>query len=213
MYGHAGRIKESYDAYLKVLQKDSSYIYALKGIAWIIYSNDRDTKEAKHILHYILEQINTPDLLLLLAEIEEWEENETKKNEYIRRFINEVEQPGYGDMYNKYLIQLYAEELKDFDKAMSLAEKEITSRPTPEVYDWLAWLYYCKGDVKHADSIALNYVYKKTYEPDVLFHTAMIFSAASKKDKAKRMMEECVSSSFELGPVKTAFICQQLKKM
>ena len=38
MYGHAGRVKEAYDAYINVLNKDSSYIYALKGIAWIAYS-------------------------------------------------------------------------------------------------------------------------------------------------------------------------------
>lgn len=213
MYGHAGRVKESYDAYLKVLQKDSSYIYALKGIAWIAYSHDHNTKEAKRILQYISDQTNMPDILLQLAEIEEWEGNEAKKKEYINRFITEVQQPGYGDMYNKYLIHLYTEELKDYNKAVELAEKEIASRATPETYDWLAWVHYNAGDIDTANLIATNYVYKRNFEPDALYHTAMIFSAAGKKEKAKELLEECLASSFEIGPVKAEIIMKQISKL
>ncbi|MBD0332773.1 MAG: tetratricopeptide repeat protein, partial [Chitinophagaceae bacterium] len=53
MYGHAGRIKESYNAYLKILRRDPAYLYALKGIAWIAYSHDGDLKEAERILKFI----------------------------------------------------------------------------------------------------------------------------------------------------------------
>jgi tetratricopeptide (TPR) repeat protein len=211
MYGHAGRVKDSYNAYLNVLQKDSSYIYALKGIAWIAYSHDHNTKEAKRIYQYILSQTNMPDLYLNLAEIEEWEGNEEKKKEYIAKFIRQVETPAYGDMYNKYLIQLYTEEIKDFDKALLLAEKEVIHRATPETYDWLAWVYFNKGDKQQANIIASNYVYKRNFEPDAVLHTALIFSEAGKKDKAKLMLKECMESAFEMGPVKTRFVQQQIE--
>ena len=211
MYGHAGRIQEAYNAYIKVLQKDSNYIYALKGIAWIAYSHDHDSKEAKRIIQYIISQTNMPDLWLQLAEIEEWEGNDNEKLEWITRFINEVKKPGYGDMYNKYLIELYTNELNDLGKALELADKEIINRATPETYDWLAWVYYNKGDIQQAFLIANNYVYKRNFEPDALLHTALIFSAAGKKDKARELLEECLAGSFELGPVKTKFIQEQLK--
>jgi tetratricopeptide (TPR) repeat protein len=210
MYGHAGRVKESYDAYIKVLQKDSSYIYALKGIAWIAYSHDQNTKEAKLILQYILDQVNMPDLLLQIAEIEEKEGNDAKKKEYINRFMAEVQQPGYGNMYNKYLIELYTEEFKDYDKALQLSEKEITNRATPETYDWMAWVYYNSGEIEKANKIVTNYVYKRNFEPDALYHTALIFSDAGKKDKAKELLEECLDSSFEMGPLKAEMIREQL---
>ena len=112
MYGHAGRVQEAYDAYLKVLNKDSSYIYALKGIAWIAYSHDHNSKEAKRIIQFISSQTNMPDLLLQLAEMEEWEGNDREKMKYINEFMDEMKKPGYGDMYNKYLIQTYTNELK-----------------------------------------------------------------------------------------------------
>ena len=94
---------------------------------------------------------------------------------------------------------------------MKLAEKKYTNRATPETYDWLAWVYYNRGDIQQAYLISNNYVYKRNFEPDALLHTALIFSAAGKKEKARELLEECLAGSFELGPVKTKFIQEQLK--
>lgn len=144
MYWHAGRMQESYKAYLGVLQKDTSYIHALKGIAWIAYSHDNNTVEAKRILLYILSQTKMPDLYITLAEIAEWEGDIAHKEIYIRKFLSEVEQSVYGEMYNKYLIKTYIS-LNQFDRAQAIAEREVNSRPTPETYDWLAWTCFKKA--------------------------------------------------------------------
>ncbi|HEX6222949.1 MAG TPA: hypothetical protein VFZ52_00975, partial [Chryseolinea sp.] len=42
MYGHAGRIEDSYAKYLQVLKDNPNDDYALKGIAWIAFSHDHD---------------------------------------------------------------------------------------------------------------------------------------------------------------------------
>jgi hypothetical protein len=213
MYGHAGRIQESYDAYLDVLRKDNSYIYALKGIAWIAYSHDKNTAEAKHILHYILSQTKMPVLWLTLAEIEEWEGNGVKKNEYVQIFLDEMQKSGYGDMYNKYLIEIYLEELKDPAKALAIADKEVNNRPTPETFDWLAWVLYKQGENEKAFSFAKNNVNRQTFEPDAVLHTALIFAANGKKREARLMLEECLESSFELGPLRTKKMKKQLSSL
>ncbi len=210
MYGHAGRTRESYDAYIKVLQKDSSYIYALKGIAWIAYSHDQNTREAKRILHYILSQAKMPELYLTLAEIEEWEGNMQKKKEYIDRFIAEVVRPEYGDMYNKYLIGIYTTRAGEVEKALILAQKEVANRATPETMDWLAWVHFKRGETDLAFNIALNSVYKKNFEPDAVFHTALIFAAKGKRKEAKKMLEQCLESSYEMGPLATKEIKEKL---
>lgn len=213
MYGHAGRIKDSYNAYINVLKKDSSYIYALKGIAWIAYSHDNNTAEAKRILQHILSQTKMPDLWLTLAEIEEWGGDVTKKKEYINLFLKEVERPEYGAMYNKYLINIYTTEFPDLNKALLLAEKEVESRPTPETFNWLAWVHYNKGDSDKAYMLAKNHVYKQTFEPDAVLNTALIFAANGKKEEAKQMLEECLESSFEIGPVTTKQIKEKLASL
>jgi hypothetical protein len=213
MYGHAGQIEKAYNCYLKVLQKDSSYLYALKGIAWIAYAHDNNIKEAKKIIQFLLRQTKMPELWLTLAELEEWEGNTAKKEAYILHFLQEVQKPGYGDMYNKYLIHLYTEQLKDYDKALVLAKKEVSNRPTPETYDWLAWVYYHKGEKEKAYTIASTYVYGQTFEPNAMLHTGFIFAANQQEEKAREILEECLDSSFELGPVTTKMIKEELKDL
>jgi tetratricopeptide (TPR) repeat protein len=131
MYGHAGRIKDSYKAYLQVLEKDPSYLYALKGIAWIAYSHDKNTAEAKRILNFILYQTDMPDLYLTLAEIEEFEGNKEAAQNYTGKFLTVMQNPAYGEMYNKYLIEVYASQNR-IGEALIIANKEVANRPTPE---------------------------------------------------------------------------------
>ena len=206
MYGHAGRVNEAYKNYLEILKKDSSYLHALKGIAWIAYSHDKNTGEAKRIIHFIQSQTLMPDLNLMLAEIAEWEGDKAMKEQYISNFLEIVEKPAYGNMYNKYLITVYTEDLKNFDKALAIAEKEIKSRPTPETYDWLAWVYYKKGDVKKANGILEKFVLGRTSEPSSLLRAAIVLQDAGKKSEAKKLLMTCKASSFELGPLSAAKI-------
>ena len=44
-YGHDGQIKKSYNHYLKTLEQDPNDSYALKGIAWIVYSNEEKPEQ------------------------------------------------------------------------------------------------------------------------------------------------------------------------
>lgn len=213
MYGHAGRVKEAYKSYLEVLEKDPANLYCLKGIAWIAYAHDNNTVEAKRILQYILTQTEMPDLKLVLAEIAGTEGNESEKQKLLYEFVSTVTKPGYGDMYNKYLIEIYTEELKDYEKAFLLAEKELKNRFTPETCDWMAWVYYNQGEPAKAFEYARSYVNKMTFEPDATLHTALIFAANGKKEEAKKMLEKCLESSFELGPVVTKQVKEKLQTL
>lgn len=213
LYGHAGRVDEAYRAYLKVLNKDNGYVHALKGIAWIAFSHDGDTKEATRICQYIQSQVVVPELFLVLGEIEEGQGHPQKKKVNIDQFIRQVDNVAYDGMYNKYLIQLYTDEVKEPEKALLLAEKEVENRATPETYDWLAWACYNTGDLQKAYIIANNYVYKRNFEPPALLHTALIFLAAGKKELAKKLLTESLESAFELGPVKAKYIRQEIKKL
>lgn len=210
MYGHAGRINEAYKGYMEVLKADPANLYCLKGIAWIAYSNDNNYAEAKRILHFILSQTKMPDLKLLLAEIAEAEKDPAEKNKLLEEFVSDVSKPGYGDMYNKYLISIYAEDLDDKARAVSLAEKEMKNRFTPETCDWLAWAKFNNGDMDGAFETAKSHVYKHTYEPDALMHTAFIYAAKGRKTEAREMLNECLQSSFELGPVAVKQVKEKL---
>jgi hypothetical protein len=201
MYGHAGRIEEAYKGYISVLQKDPANLYCLKGIAWIAYAHDNNTAEARRLLEFILSQTSMPDLKLTLAEIAATEGKEEEKKKLIGEFVSEVTKPGYGDMYNKYLINIYTNETKEYDKAFAIAEKELKNRFTPETCDWMAWVYYTKGELKKAYELASGFVHGKTFEPDAQMHTAFIFAANGNKNRAKTLLKDCLESTFELGPL------------
>ncbi len=87
MYGHAGRVEEAYNGYISVLKKDPANLYCLKGIAWIAYSHDNNTTEAKRILQFILSQTQMPDLKLMLAEIAETEGNKEEKQKLLKSLL------------------------------------------------------------------------------------------------------------------------------
>ena len=198
--GHAGNIQKSYDYYLKTLELEPNNSYALKGIAWIVFSHERNTVEAKRIIDNISKRHHTPDFYLLKAEIAEYENNATAKNENLTAYFQMLEAINYGAMYNKYNALIYADDKRTASKALEIAKIEIAHRPTPDSYDLLAWSYYNLGDTKKALEIAEKYVVGKSFEPNLNFHLATIYKANNKEAKIVPIKEELLNSIYELGP-------------
>lgn len=200
-YGHAGRIKASYNYFLKALAINPSSAYAKKGISWIIFSHEKNSKEALRIIDAIATTYNTPDLFLLKAEIAEYENNTKVKEESINEYLTQINNPNYGDMYNKYNVLLYNKNTETVPKAIHIAQREIKNRPTPLSYDLLAWSYFNSGKKSEALQIVENNIINKTFEPEVLFHVAEIYKANGEIEKAQKLKKELIESLFELGPL------------
>jgi tetratricopeptide (TPR) repeat protein len=213
MYGHAGEPDKAYQTYLEVLRKEPAYIYALKGIAWLAYAHDKNTTEAKRILQFITRHTNTPELYLTLAEIAAFENNPSEHKKYTLQFCSIVDDPAYGAMYNKYLIDIYAQDPAMISKALTLAQQEVAARPTPETYTWLAWVYYQQGQFQKAYDTYVMYVKGRSFEPEALFKGGFILLAANKKAEARKLFLSCMESSLELGPVSISHVEAELKKM
>lgn len=210
MYGHAGRVKESYHLFTEILKQNPDYDYALKGIAWIAFSHDHNFAEAKRIVHTIENRRATPDMHLLLEQIASAEGDQREKNKELELFTKFAVDPKYGNMYNKYMALLDAEELATPSKTIEIATIEVRNRPTPQSYDLLAWGYFRKGDLAEALSIAQQKVENKTFEPDAYYHLGMIYQANGMKKEALHYFELAEPSSFELGPVIAKKIKEQL---
>ena len=199
-YGHAGRITDSYNYYLKTLEIDSSYSYAVKGIAWIVFSHERDTKGARKIVESLQKKKNAPDFELLLAEIAAYEGDEALADKHLRYYNLLLENEDYGEMYNAYNIDLLADDESTAPKALAIAKREIENRATPQTYDLLAWAHLKNGDAKTALYISKMYVIEKTYEPVAMYHTAEILKANNFVEEAKLIKEELLGAIYELGP-------------
>lgn len=200
-YGHDGQIAKSYQHYLKSLELNPNDAYAKKGIAWIVYSHERNPKEALRILDAISQKHKAPDYYLLKAEIAEYMGNTEAKEQNLQAYFEEVQNKQYGNMYNKYNAIILAEDTKQTANALKIATTEIKNRPTPQSYDLLAWTYYNQGDSAEALKIMENHVVGKTFEPEALYHLAHIYKANGKHNEAKKLKKELLESAFELGPI------------
>ena len=201
MYGHANRYKESYRCYLDVLAKDPEYYHALKGIAWLAFSKDGNTADARRIIQYLQQQHPVPDYDLMLFKIASFENNKPEASQHINDFISKVSIKAYGDMYNKYLFGLQADELNNNALALSIAEKEVLHRPTGEAFSWLAWAYCKNGQNEKALQTVRYYVQNSCYEPDALYYVGKIYLANRDFKNARKFLTKAADSKYELGPV------------
>jgi hypothetical protein len=195
------------------LQKDPTYDYTLKGIAWIALSHDRNYTEAKRIITSLASRSRMPEAHLMLAEIAELQQDEQEKNSQLRFFVAMTDNTGYKTMYAKYLAELYAEDLNQPEKSLAIAEDEINNRPTPQSFDLKAWALLHCGREKEALFVAQKYVAGKTFEPDAAYHLGMIYQANGFNKQARIYLKEALESSFELGPSVTRDIKQALEKI
>jgi Tfp pilus assembly protein PilF len=198
--GHAGNIQTSYDYYLKTLELEPNNSYALKGIAWIAFSHERNTVEAKRIIENISKRHHTPDFYLLKAQIAEYEKDLRSKNKNLDDYFSMLKTINYGAMYNKYNTLIYADDKNTAAKALEIAKIEIDHRPTPDSYDLLAWSYYNLGETKKALEIEQKYVVGKSFEPKLNYHLATIYKANNLNEKVSPIKKELLKSTFELGP-------------
>jgi tetratricopeptide (TPR) repeat protein len=199
-YSHANRFTDAYKAYLAVLKEEPQNYHCLKGIAWLAFSKDRNTAAAKEILAFLKQQHPVPDYDWMLAEIAAFEENKTAQINYLASFEQKTTGTQYEAMYNKYLFAMYADEKKDYNKAMQIAQQEIKNRPVPASYDMLSWVYYRKGNYREALRIAEANVENKCFEPDVLYHLALIYKANNQSERYNALLKEVKTAVFELGP-------------
>ncbi|MEF3078657.1 tetratricopeptide repeat protein [Winogradskyella poriferorum] len=207
-YGHAGEIEKSYNLYLKALALDPTDAYAKKGIAWITFSYENNPIIAQNIIDSVKTYYTAPDYELLIAEIAEYNEDESAKNAAIGRYNDMVRDKNYGDMYNAYNVIMYTDEMLLPERAIEVAELEVKNRPTPQSYDLLAWSYFKKGNIEKANAIIEKHVEGQTFEPAVLYHIAEIYKAVGKTDQVSELKNELVASLYELGPTMESKINQ-----
>ena len=199
-YGHDGRTEDAYQNYLKALALNPNNAYAKKGIAWIVFSYERNAKEALRIIKAIEKTNQSPDLDLFKAEIAEYLGDEDLKAQALNDFHTKVQDKSYGVMYNTHNIEYFIESKKNTGVALEIAKEEIINRSTPETYDLLAYSYLKDGEKAKALKLMEEYVEGKTFEPMAQYHMAQIYKANGYLDIVESIKKELEQASFELGP-------------
>lgn len=205
MYGHQGKVKKAYETYLQALRLNPADLHSLRGIAWIAFSHDRNTEEAKRIVRFLQSIHLIPDYGLFLAEIAAYEQDTATERRYKEQFLRKASAQAYGNMYKSYVCQLKSEG-GEAAKALEIAAEEIGERPHPMSYHLLAWAAFRNGSPQRALDILEQHVIGQTGEPEALYHAGVILKETGRKEAARAHLQAAREASFELGPVVAAEI-------
>lgn len=204
MYLHNGFPKKAVEGYREVLRQDGKYVHALRGLAWIAFSHDKNAEAAESILRYLQDQYKMPELYLERAEIKEWKGEHDSARVFRSAFIRKVDDSFQRPMYAKYLIDCFTEDSATLDTALDMALNERKNRATPETASWLAWCYFKKKNTREAVDLLKSQVEGMTFEPDLLLQMAMIYAEDGQQQKAKDILALCNGAEWEWGPLKQA---------
>ncbi|WP_068828501.1 tetratricopeptide repeat protein [Wenyingzhuangia fucanilytica] len=199
-YGHHGDIEKSYQFYLKTLKNDPANVYALKKIAWISFSHDKNINQAKEIITKIKQRYAGADIDLLAYQIALYDQKDINQN--YNNYWTEVSKSSYGQMYNKYNFDIL-EANKEYNKAYELALVEVQNRPTAQSYSLLALAVAHKENPAKGLEIIKEKNVLKSYEPEVLLRVAKVYALNKEQALVKPLKKELLEAEFELGPVKT----------
>ncbi len=125
---HKGDLWSASGLYMKSIRMDAADFHSLLGLGWIALLHDKNDSLAERIFHFVRQHTQSPDAVLKLEQLAEAREDSTSQKRFAGEFVRQVSDSSYGQMYNKYLIELYTGILNDPARAVELALRETANR-------------------------------------------------------------------------------------
>jgi hypothetical protein len=196
---HKGDIREAYDTYIESIRLDASDLHSIMGLGWIALVHDRNDTLAERIFRFVQTKTKAPDILFKLVQVAEASGDRMIQQKYAEQFASTVTQPAYGNMYNKYLLELYTGILDDPAKAEAIAKKELLNRSTPQTYAWYVWALHCNKKVIEATKAYNEHVSGKPLEGLELYWMGKYMQAIDKGYNAKEYFKAAWKNRYDLG--------------
>jgi len=197
---HAGELQQAARWYTQCMQMNGADFHSLSGLGWIALVHDKNDSLAERIFRFIQSKYKLPDPLLKLSYVAAGRGDSIQQYRYARQFETAATDSLYGNMYNKYLIELYTGILHNPAKAVALAKKEIESRATPQSYTWYAWSLAASGDKSEAYKIYNQYISGKPLEGPELYQAGKLMQALGKGYNAQQFFTEAYKNKYDLHP-------------
>ncbi|NNE25349.1 MAG: hypothetical protein HKN09_00770 [Saprospiraceae bacterium] len=196
-YGHAGRLTDSRDAYVKALKLNNADWYSLKGLAWIAYSGEGNIGLTENIIRLLDDYCKSPSIDMLKLDVLQSEYRKDLETALLKSTYDIISKEAYGGMYNDFKID-YLLEKNEYEKALSIALEELEARATPQTYSQYAKVLHEKGDVDLAMDIFIKEVHGKTFEPKVFLE--MLEVTQGYEPYYEEIKAELTGTRYELGP-------------
>ncbi len=200
LYIHAGKLDKAYDCYLECVKTNSSDLHSMMGIGWVALVKDKNDSLAEKIFQFVSTKTKSPDALFKLIAVAEQRGDSALQLQYAKAFEQNAGDSIYGNMYNKYLLQLYTGILNNPSKAEAIAVQELQSRSTAQTHAWQAWALLCNNKKEQAYAVYQKNISGKPLEGLELYWMGKLMQALNKGYNAKQFFEEAEKNIYDLGP-------------
>lgn len=199
LYLHKGDLQEAYDLYRSSIQLNATDLHSLMGIGWIALMHDKNDRIAEKIFLFVDGKTKAPDVLYKLVQVAAARGDSTMQQKYAEAFASIVTQPVYGNMYNKYLLELYTGLLQQPAKAEALAAHELKNRSTPQTHAWYVWSLHSNNKNAEAARIYAEHVSGKPLEGQELYWMGKYMQALEKGFNAQQYFKAAFKNRYDLG--------------
>ena len=98
-----------------------------------------------------------------------------------------------GEKGNRMLATIYADENRNLDRALALAEGELATREDIYTYDALSWVLFRDGRQKDAEGASVKAMALDTAEPMFLYHAGVIAMAGGRLAEGEAMLRRALA--------------------
>ncbi len=185
MYFKTGKISDAQAAFEQALQVFPGYYPANAGLGKLLSA---ENKPAAAVAYYKKAEaaVPMPEFAAALADLYDRLGNreDRVKQTQLLDVIEKMAVAG-NEKTNRNLALLYADQNRNLDRALELAQSEMRVRPDIYTCDAIGWVLYKLKRYDEAWGYSRKSMIFKTPEPSFYFHAGMICAALGRKEEAK----------------------------
>ena len=212
LFIHNGNLAAAYDDYVASVRLNAADLHSIMGIGWIALVHDKNDSLAERIFQFVRTRTKSADPLLKLVQVAEARGDSILETTYAREFEAQVTDTIYGNMYNKYLVDLYTGILHEPVKAKAIAQKELNNRNTPQTRAWYAWTLFANGKNDEAYKEYQQYVSGKPLEGLELYWMGKMMEGLGKGYNAQEFFKAAHKNKYDLSPGKQKDLEDELEE-
>jgi hypothetical protein len=200
LYMHEGKMQEAAGLYIQCIRLNSADFHSITGLGWIALVHDKNDSLAGKIFRFVQARNQLPDALYKLTQLADQSGDSYSGRKYAKAFETRATGAVYGNMYNKYLIELYTGILNEPARAELISERELGNRATPQTYAWYVWSLFCNHKKEEAYKEYLQYVSGKPLEALELYWMGKLMKGLNKGYNAQAFFKAAHQNKYDLSP-------------
>jgi hypothetical protein len=200
LYVHSGDLKQAADLYMKCIRMNAADFHSVVGLGWIALVKDNNDSLAEKVFTFVQKQNNLPDAYYKLTQTAESRGDSSLTKKWAKTFTSRAADTVYGNMYNKYLIELYTSVLWNPPMAEQISKKELQNRATPQTYAWYSWCLFSNNKKEEAYEQFEKNVSGKPLEGLELYWMGRLMQGMGKGYNAQAFYKAANTNKYDLSP-------------